>query len=77
MLVIRRHTGQSIRVGEAEIQVIECGHNRVKLGISAARDIPVVRTEVELTREQNLTAARPVSPAALSGVLRDIRGFSP
>ena len=33
MLVIRRHPGESILIGEdIELEIIECGHNRVKLG---------------------------------------------
>ena len=34
MLVIRRHAGQSIRIGDSvEIEIIECAPHRVKLGI--------------------------------------------
>lgn len=68
MLVIRRHPGQAIHIGDdVEILVLDCGHGRVKLGIRAPQHIPVLRDEVRLTREQNLTAARAmvaVAPAA-------------
>ena len=61
MLVIRRKAGESIRIGgEVEIEVIECANNRVKLGIRAPREVVVVRSEVELTGEQNRTAARSI-----------------
>jgi len=66
MLVIRRHAGESILIGDdIELEVIECGHNRVKLGIRAPRHVPVTRSEMKGTREQNLAAARslPVVPA--------------
>jgi carbon storage regulator len=56
---MRRHPGESFRIGDAvEIVVIECGPGRVKLGIRAPQEIPVVRTEVRITREENLAAAR-------------------
>jgi carbon storage regulator len=58
MLVIRRHPGQAIQIGEdVEVLVIDCGQGRVKLGIRAPKDLSVVRGEVKLTREQNLAAA--------------------
>ena len=69
MLVIRRHAGQSILIGgEIEIEVIECGHNRVKLGVRAPQRIPVVRAEVKATREQNLAAARSIPAGELPSV---------
>ena len=59
MLVIRRHPGEAIQIGdEVEIVVMECGAGRVKLGIRAPKEIAVVRAEVRQTREQNLAAAR-------------------
>jgi carbon storage regulator len=62
MLVIRRHPGESIQVGEdVEILVIDCGSGRVKLGIRAPKHVQVMRSEVRHTREQNLTAARAIA----------------
>ncbi len=59
MLVIRRRVGESILIGGSiEIQVTEIGGSRVKLGITAPKDVLVLRKEVELTREENLAAAR-------------------
>jgi len=58
MLVIRRHPGEAIQIGEdVEILVIDCGSGRVKLGIRAPKHVPVMRGEVRHTREQNLAAA--------------------
>ena len=69
MLVIRRHEGQTVLVGDdVEIVIIECGGRRVKLGFRAPRQVAVTRGEVKLTREQNLAASQPVSPAALREV---------
>ena len=70
MLVIRRHCGESILVGEdVEIQVIECGPNRVKLGIVAPRHVPVFRKEAQLTREQNRAAAQSANPVRVAGIV--------
>jgi carbon storage regulator len=73
MLVIRRRAGDSILIGDqVEIQVMECGPHRVKLGIRAPQEVQVVRAEVKRTRDQNLAAARavPVDWPRLIGSLR-------
>ncbi len=58
MLVIRRHPGEAIQIGEdVEILVIDCGNGRVKLGIRAPKHVQVMRGEVRHTRDQNLAAA--------------------
>lgn len=77
MLVVRRRAGQSILIGEdVEIQVLEIGPARVKLGITAPAAISVVRSEVRLTREENLAAARRLSPEKLAAFASILRGGS-
>jgi len=62
MLVIRRRAGQAVLIGsDIEIEVLEVGPGKVKLGITAPKDVLVLRREISLTREQNLLAARGVS----------------
>jgi len=59
MLVIRRRSGESITVGEdVEIEVLEVAGTRVKLGIKAPQSCIVMRKEVRLTRDENLSASR-------------------
>ena len=70
MLVIRRHPGESILIGgEIELEVIECGHNRVKLGVRAPQHISVLRAEMKQTREQNLAAAESAAESGLPRAL--------
>ena len=77
MLVIRRHPGESIWIGdEVEIEVIDCGGNRVKLGIRAPKEVPVMRSEARLTREQNLAASRAVASGHLTAVMERLRARS-
>ena len=58
MLLIRRHSGQSIRIGDdVEIHISELSPSRVTIGISAPREVAVMRSELALTRSQNLAAA--------------------
>ena len=77
MLVIRRRTGQSIRIGEEiEIHVAEISPTRVTIGIRAPREVSVTRSEHALTRQQNLAAADSLTAdalAKLAGGLRRVR----
>ena len=58
MLVIRRRPGQSILIGEdIEVQVTEVSPTRVKLCITAPKEVQILRKEVRLTREANLAAS--------------------
>ena len=62
MLIIRRRSGESILIGEdIEVQVVDVGGNRVKLGITAPKQIPVLRKEIQLIRRENEAAARVLS----------------
>ena len=58
MLVIRRKSGESFRIGDnVEIEILEIAAGHVKIGIRAPREVAVLRTEVFLTKEQNQAAA--------------------
>ena len=66
MLVLRRRAGQSILIGDdIEIEIIESGPARVKVGVHAPRAVSVQRKETKLVRDRNLAAA------ALPPFLRD------
>ena len=73
MLVIRRRVGESVTIdGGIQIEVLEAGPGRVRLGIHAPTTISIVRSEVELTRRQNLLAAHSSGTEVLD-VLRQQR----
>lgn len=74
MLVIRRRPGESIWIGDAvEVEVIDAGPGRVKLGIRAPREIPVVRNEIRTVREQNVRAAGKIAANTLQQILTRVR----
>ena len=69
MLVIRRRAGESLWIGDSiEIEVLETGSARVKLGIKAPKEIAVLRNEVRQTEDQNRTAALEISLDLLAPV---------
>jgi carbon storage regulator len=47
MLVLTRKTNQSIMIGDdVEVTVLAVSRDKIRLGISAPRDVPVFRKEV-------------------------------
>jgi carbon storage regulator len=58
MLVLRRRVGETILVGgEVEIEVIEISRTRVKLGVRAPLNVPVIRKEtIPIARENQMAS---------------------
>jgi carbon storage regulator len=70
MLVMSRHAGETILIGdEIEIVIAQIGRRRVKVGIRAPRNVPIVAKEVKLVREQNVAATVPPSAEAISSLV--------
>lgn len=58
MLVITRKTGEGIHIGEdVVINVVEAGKDKVRLGISAPKNIKIIRSEMFESRGFNVQAA--------------------
>jgi carbon storage regulator len=73
MLVMRRRAGESLLIGgDIEIEILEVGPTRVKLGIVAPSNLPITRKEVILTRSENLTAARSTAPEVITWLSRKL-----
>ena len=58
MLVLTRKTNQSIMIGDdIEVSVLAVSRDKIRLGITAPRDVPVFRKEVYLSiKEENAEA---------------------
>lgn len=57
MLVLRRRVGERISIGDGiEIEVVEISRSRVKLGVIAPRDVPVIRREAIAVAAENRRA---------------------
>ena len=58
MLVLTRKSNQSIMIGDdVEVSVLSIMGEKVRIGISAPRDVPVFRKEVYLEIQQEQVAA--------------------
>jgi len=47
MMVFKRRPGESFRVGEAVVTVVEASRGSVKLGVTAPPEVAVMRSELE------------------------------
>ena len=73
MLIMARRRGESILIGdEIEIVIAHIGRSRVKVGIRAPRQMPVVAREVRMVGEENRAAAEAPSQAALELILSQL-----
>jgi len=48
MLVLQRHPGESIRIGQdVEVRILSISRHQVKIGVVAPREIEIYRSELE------------------------------
>jgi carbon storage regulator len=72
MLVLTRKTNQSIMIGdEIEVSVLAVSGDKVRVGISAPRDVPVFRKEVYLSIQEERLGS-PAAGAEAGGSLEDL-----
>ena len=63
MLVLTRKTNQSIMIGdEVEVSVLAVSRDKIRLGITAPREVPVFRKEVYLSiQEEERNSKKPAA----------------
>lgn len=70
MLVITRKTDESLIIADnIEITVLEISKDRVKIGVSAPRDIRIIRNELRDAQNANKESSEAVSKNALKALL--------
>jgi carbon storage regulator len=73
MLVLTRKTNQSIMIGDdVEISVLAVSGDKVRIGISAPRDVPVFRKEVYLSIQAERLGAEAGQRTAVNRALEDL-----
>jgi len=71
MLVITRKTDESLLIADnIEVTVLEVSRDRVKLGVSAPRDIKVIRYELVAAQDTNRESAEIISKGALDALMK-------
>ncbi len=75
MLVVTRKTDESIIIADnIEIAVLEITKDRVKIGITAPRDMKIIRNELKNTQNENFEASQALSKEAISALLSMMKG---
>ncbi len=70
MLVVTRKTEESIIINDnIEVTVLEVARDRVKLGISAPKDIKIIRNELRHAQETNVDSSQAPSREAMDALL--------
>jgi carbon storage regulator len=80
MLVLRRRVGEAIAIdGGIEIEIVEISRTRVKLGVTAPRDVKVVRKETAVLAIENRQALQFIAKglAGVTEALRLLPGAAP
>ena len=57
MLVLTRKAGQKIQIGEAIVEILTTGRNRVKLSVDAPPHVKIMREEIRDRQEPNQETA--------------------
>ncbi len=71
MLVVTRKTEESIIIADnIEIVVLEVNKDRVKLGITAPKDVKIIRNELRDAQDANVESSKAVSKAAIDALLK-------
>ncbi len=71
MLVLTRKTNQSIMIGDdIEVTVLAVSRDKIRLGITAPKEVPVFRKEVYLAINGDSASADGGAPDA-AGVLKE------
>jgi carbon storage regulator len=79
MLILQRKAGESLMIGEdISISVVSVGGGRVRLAISAPRDIPILRQELVAAAAANMDSAQEeTAPAELLAMLEPGHNIAP
>jgi carbon storage regulator len=73
MLVLTRKANQSIMIGDdVEVSVLAVSRDKIRLGITAPREVPVFRKEVYLSIKQEQVSADEGATVQVDEALDDL-----
>ncbi|MCM1054193.1 MAG: carbon storage regulator [Bacteroides sp.] len=71
MLVVTRKTEESVIIADhIEVTILEVSKDRVKIGISAPKDVKIIRNELLDTQNINEDSSREISKETLEGLFK-------
>ncbi|MDR0820917.1 MAG: carbon storage regulator [Oscillospiraceae bacterium] len=73
MLVVTRKTEEGLVIADnVEVTVLEISKDRVKIGISAPKEMKIMRSELVKTQEENIESAKSAYRAAVNSLLKNV-----
>lgn len=74
MLILSRKVGEKLYINdEIEIEIVEVSGEKVKVGISAPKNVKILRSELKQTIENNIKASAGISPDAFKNMLDSVK----
>lgn len=71
MLVVTRKTEESVIIADhIEVTILEVAKDRVKIGISAPKDVKIIRNELLDTQNINEDSSREISKETLESLFK-------
>ena len=71
MLVVTRKTEESVIIADnIEVTILEVSKDRVKIGISAPKDVKIIRNEILDTQNINEDSSREISKETLESLFK-------
>lgn len=71
MLVVTRKTEESVIIADnIEVTILEVSKDRVKIGISAPKDVKIIRNELLDTQNLNEDSSREISKETLESLFK-------
>ena len=71
MLVVTRKTDESLTISDnIEITVLEIAKDRVKIGISAPKDVKIIRNELKDAQDLKKQSSEALPKAAMEALLK-------
>lgn len=75
MLVLSRKSGESLWINDnIEVRVVEVSNDKVKIGITAPKDVKILRSELCMTMESNKESTESVNASKLADMFSDFNG---
>jgi carbon storage regulator len=73
MMIMRRREGEKILIGDSiVVHITQIGRNKVKIGIEAPRELPIVAEEIQRVTVENAAAAQ-TQPAGILPLLKHLQ----
>ncbi|MGN0605725.1 MAG: carbon storage regulator CsrA [Oscillospiraceae bacterium] len=75
MLVLSRKSGESLWINDnIEVRIVEVSNDKVKIGITAPKDVKILRSELCMTMESNKESTEKVDASKIADMFSNLNG---